>query len=272
MPAGIYTDTPLDVGRVAFRTLFISLSAAAWCVLWLWSSSPYARYVDHGRWGDATVLASLCQTLPAGELWLPAALYATGWLLMIAAMMLPTTLPVVDIVRRMAAGHGHGRILALLVSGYVAAWLAFGAAAHLVDLLIHAATSRAPWFAFNGWVLGAAVLATAGLFQFSALKYRCLEQCHTPLAFVLQRWHGKSRERDALRVGWDHGLFCVGCCWALMLIMFVVGTASIGWMMVLAAVMAAEKNLPGGRRLRTPLGLALLGWAAGIVLLNSRVA
>jgi predicted metal-binding membrane protein len=267
MPAGASAPAPANARSVAFRALFVALSAAAWSALWLWSSSPYARYVDHGRWTEAALLASLCSTLPGGALWLPAVLYAGGWLLMIAAMMLPTTLPVLDVVRRMTRGEpGRRGILSLLVAAYVAAWLVFGVAAHLADLLVHAGAARVPWLIANGWALGAAVLATAGLFQFSRLKYRCLDQCHTPLAFVLQRWHGESRERDALRVGWDHGLFCIGCCWALMLIMFVVGTGSLGWMIALAAVMAAEKNLPGGRRLRTPLGLALLGWAAAIVL------
>ena len=105
-------------------------------------------------------------------------------------------------------------------------------------------------------MVGAGVLAAAGLFQWSALKYRCLDQCRSPFGFVSSRWHGRSPAREAFRIGVDHGLFCVGCCWALMLMMFVVGTGSIGWMLALAAVMAAEKNLSWGRRLATPVGVA----------------
>jgi predicted metal-binding membrane protein len=118
-------------------------------------------------------------------------------------------------------------------------------------------------------MVGAAVLAAAGLFQWSALKYRCLDQCRTPFVFVGARWHGTSPASDAFRIGLDHGIFCVGCCWALMLLMFVVGTGNVGWMLALAAVMAAEKNFPGGRRLRTPLGLGLIGWAGVIVIANA---
>jgi len=114
------------------------------------------------------------------------------------------------------------------------------------------------------WV-AAAVLVGAGLFQFSALKYRCLDQCRTPFGFVTARWHGRAPLREALRLGVDHGLFCVGCCWALMLVMFVVGVGSIGWMLALAAVMAAEKNLPWGARLRTPVGVALVAWGVALV-------
>ena len=124
-------------------------------------------------------------------------------------------------------------------------------------------------FAAHAWVIGAAVLAGAGAFQFSALKYRCLEQCHTPFAFVAARWHGRAPAREAFRLGLDHGLFCIGCCWALMLLMFVVGTGSLALMLVLALVMAAEKNLPWGRRLRVPLGVALLAGAAAVVAANA---
>jgi predicted metal-binding membrane protein len=86
------------------------------------------------------------------------------------------------------------------------------------------------------------------------------------MAFVMRRW--RSGTWGAFRMGLDHGVFCVGCCWALMLLMFVVGTGNLGWMLALSAIMAAEKNLPWGRRLRTPLGLGLLGWAGTLALLN----
>jgi predicted metal-binding membrane protein len=246
-----------------------ALTAAAWLALWIWSASPYGRYLDHGRWTDAGAFAAICRAVPGGDVVLPALLHAAGWILMLAAMMLPTTLPILELFRRMTAQRADGRgLLALVIAGYLAAWLAFGLVAHLADWGVHAAGESLPWLAFHGWVIGAAILAGAGLFQFSSLKYRCLEKCHTPLGFISARWHGKHPAREALRLGVDHGLFCVGCCWALMLLMFVVGTGSVGWMLALAAVMAAEKNLPGGKRLRTPLGVALLGWAAGLVVTN----
>ncbi len=104
------------------------------------------------------------------------------------------------------------------------------------------------------------------LFQFSALKYRCLDACQSPFVFVAARWHGRAPRREALRLGAAHGAFCVGCCWALMLVTFVVGMGSLGWMLALAAAMAAEKNLPWGRRLRAPLGIGLMLAAAAIAL------
>ena len=136
------------------------------------------------------------------------------------------------------------------------------------DGLLHSAVANIPWLVLHGWVVGAIVLGMAGVFQFTTLKYRCLDKCHTPVGFIVQRWRGKAPAREALRLGIDHGVFCIGCCWALMLIMFVVGTGSIGWMLALAAVMAAEKNLPSGKRLRTPLGAALIVSAGVLLAIN----
>ena len=189
---------------------------------------------------------------------------------MIAAMMLPTAFPVLAMFRRITGARPDaGRLSTLVVAGFFAAWFLFGVVAHLADAGLQWAAARYAWFVANGWLVGAVVLAAAGLFQWSTLKYRCLDACRTPFAFVVARWHGRAPARDALSIGWDHGLFCVGCCWALMLVMFVVGIGSVGWMLALAAVMAIEKNLSWGRRLRTPLGLGLLGWAGAIVLAHS---
>jgi predicted metal-binding membrane protein len=250
----------------AFLPLIGLLLGGAWLVLWLWAASPYARYLDHGAWLRTGVAGALCQALPAGELLLPALLYTGGWLLMTAAMMLPTALPLLEIFRRTIASRADRYwLLILLIAGYLAVWGAFGLIAHLADLGVQALVRQSPWVTFNAWTIGAAALALAGLFQFSALKYRCLEQCRTPFAFVARHWRGESASREALMLGAHHGLYCVGCCWALMLLMFVVGTGSVGWMLLLGAVMAVEKNLPWGRRLSAPLGLALLAWSGWIV-------
>jgi len=245
--------------RAIFLALMAGLIGAAWAALWAWSASPYARYLDHGRWIDAGALASLgslCRAVPGGEILVPAIIYAAAWILMTAAMMLPTTLPILELFRRITAERPDStRLLALVITGYLAAWFAFGLLAHLADAALHAAGERMSWLLADGWIVGAAVLAGAGWFQFSALKYRCLEKCRTPLGFIVARWRGLAPGREALRLGFDHGLFCVGCCWALMLLMFVVGTGSLGWMLALAGAMAVEKNLPGGRRLSAPLGV-----------------
>jgi predicted metal-binding membrane protein len=254
----------------ARRTLFMLLLAAlvvvAWAVLWFWTASPYSRYVAHGGYLEPAAFLALCRAIPAGEVVVPALLHALGWVLMIAAMMLPTTFPLLAMFRRVIADRAdENRLTSLAVAGFFVAWLAFGVVAHAADALIGVAAERSPWFVGHGWMIGVAVLAGAGLFQFSALKYRCLEQCRTPYGFVASRWHGRAPRAEAFKLGLDHGIFCVGCCWALMLVMFVVGTASIGWMLALAALMAAEKNLREGARLRLPIGLGLLGVAGALL-------
>lgn len=255
--------------RVLFWTLLSLLALASWAALALWSASPYGRYLEHGGWIDASAIAALCRALPGGDYVVPAALHAAAWILMIAAMMLPTAFPLLAMFRRITGERTDaGRLAALVVAGFFAAWLAFGVVAHLADAAVQWAAERSGWLALHGWIVGAAVLAGAGLFQWSALKYRCLEACRSPYTFVAARWHGRTPRRDALAIGWDHGLFCVGCCWALMLVMFVVGVGSVGWMLALAAAMAIEKNLPWGRKLRTPLGIGLLGWAGAIAVAN----
>jgi predicted metal-binding membrane protein len=258
-----------DGQRALVWPLLSLLVVAAWATLWLWSASPYGRLLDHGGWGDAGALAALCKAVPQGDIVVPVVLHAAAWVLMIAAMMLPTTFPLLAMFRRITGARPDAGALAIrVVAGFLAVWLAFGVAAHLVDAGVRWAAAGSGWFVAHGAFVGAAVLAGAGLFQWSALKYRCLDECRTPFGFVASRWHGVSPAREALRIGIDHGIFCVGCCWALMLTMFVVGIGSVGWMLALAALMAAEKNLPFGRHLRTPVGLALLAGSAAILLAN----
>ncbi|MBL6079207.1 DUF2182 domain-containing protein [Belnapia sp. T18] len=261
---------PATPSRSGITPVMGGLVATAWVTLYLWEQSPYGRYLDHGNWTHIGLAAGICRVLPAGEVLLPGLLYTGGWLLMTAAMMLPTILPLLRRFDRLVAARGDRvGLLALLVTGYLLVWLGFGMAAHLLDLALHAIARQSSWLAFHAWVLGAGVLAMAGLFQFSRLKYHCLDRCRTPLGFIIRHWHGRTPRRDALRLGAHHGLFCVGCCWALMLLMFVVGTGNVGWMLLLGAVMAAEKNLIWGRKLGRPLGLALLGWSGLITLANS---
>jgi predicted metal-binding membrane protein len=250
--------------------LVVALTAVAWGTLALWSASPYARYLDHAGWLDAAWLETICRAVPQGVLVVPALIYAGAWLLMIAAMMLPTTLPLLRIFERLTAGRADaGSLFGLVVLGYAAAWMGFGLVAHAADSVLHGAAAHSPWLVLHGWIVGAVVLALAGAFQFSALKYRCLERCRTPFGFVNARWRGQRPGREALRIGFDHGLFCVGCCWALMLVMFVVGMGNLGWMLLLGAVMGAEKNLSWGRRLAAPVGVALLAWAGAVVVANA---
>jgi len=99
----------------------------------------------------------------------------------------------------------------------------------------------------------------------SALKYRCLDKCRSPLNFIVGHWQGGHEQAQAFKLGVNHGIFCLGCCWSLMLLMFAIGVGNIGWMLALGTVMAVEKNMPWGRRLSGPLGIVLLGSAVYLI-------
>ncbi len=254
--------------RVLFWTLLLLLALASWAALALWSASPYGRYLEHGGWIEAGALAALCRAVPQGDIVVPAVLHAAAWVLMIAAMMLPTAFPLLAMFRRITGGRPDaGRLAMRVVAGFFAAWFAFGLARARGRR--RAAMAGAPlrlvrrqWLGRRRRGAGRRRGSSSAARSSTAVSKHAGRRSR----FVVARWHGRAPAREAFRIGCDHGLFCVGCCWALMLVMFVVGIGSLGWMLALAAVMATEKNLPWGRRLRTPLGLGLLGWAGAIAL------
>ena len=241
-----------------FLALLIGLVALAWISLWVWGQSPYGRYLDHEALTEVT-------SEDVGLL----VFFVAGWTLMIFAMMLPTTLPLMTLFHSMTSSRPNTTtLMALLITGYLGVWVWFGVAVHVADLAVHEATERVRWLEANEWTIGAGTLIVAGAYQFTPLKYHCLDKCRSPFSFISSRWSGGNEMVQSFRLGLDHGLFCLGCCWSLMLLMFGVGAGSLGWMLVLGAVMGVEKNLPWGRRLSTPLGLVLLAWGALTVYFN----
>jgi predicted metal-binding membrane protein len=226
----------------------------AWISLFIWGISPYAGYLSH----DSLESAHLEQN--AGVM----ALMVAGWTLMLVAMMLPTSLPLVSMFYSIAAQRANrGRLVALLVAGYVVIWSAFGIVVHVVDLGLHNLAHQVAWL-HNHQLIAAGTLVIAGLYQFSPLKYKCLDKCRSPLSFIMSHWRGRKDQAQSFLLGVHHGLFCVGCCWALMLLMFGVGLSSFTWMLILGGIMAIEKNVSWGRRLSVPLGVFLIGLALPI--------
>lgn len=227
------------------------VAACAWVLLLREGLSPSAEFAR-----------AHAHALQAAGAFAP---FLAGWLLMLAAIMLPTTFPLQHLFSRMTRDRDdHWQLTALSVAGYVAVWAVAGVAVYIGEnvllKLLHpfAESQDLRW-------LGAAVLMGAGVFQFSPLKYRCLQKCRSPLAVIQMHWSGQRPKRNALRLGLDHGLFCLGCCWALMALMVAMGAGSIAWMLALGAMMALEKNFPWGNRLAKPFGTSLV--LLGIVLL-----
>jgi predicted metal-binding membrane protein len=245
--------------RRLFTALLVALVVLAWLALWVWDLSPYGRFLSHEQLADIEI------GFDSNAL-LFGLVFVTGWTLMTFAMMLPTSLPLVQLFRRMTQRRADGaRLVVLLITGYLSVWVLFGVVAHIGDRGLHELVQMSAWLEANAWVLGAGTLLLAGAYQFTPLKYHCLDKCRSPLSFITEHWLGNREQAQAYRLGVRHGIFCVGCCWSLMLLMFAVGVGNLGWMLVLGTVMAVEKNMPWGRRLSAPLGVALL--AGGLVVI-----
>jgi len=183
-------------------------------------------------------------------------------------MMLPTSVPLIVLFHRIVRGRPSATwLIGLVIVGYLTVWTLTGTSLQFVNWVLQAAISRISWPVASTTISGAVLLAVAGLYQFSSLKYACLDQCRSPLSFVTSRWQGGKESIQSLRIGIEHGVFCVGCCWSLMLLMFLVGAGSLIWMLLLGILMALEKNLPWGRRLSAPIGVVLLASAA-VILVN----
>jgi predicted metal-binding membrane protein len=184
--------------------------------------------------------------------------YLGVWVTMTAAMMLPSALPMMLIVGRASPARAWP-----FAGGYLVVWTAYGLAAYGVARALAGAGFLA-WDRAGPYVAGGALVA-AGLYQLTPLKRACLRHCRSPLGFVMNRW--RSGRSGALRMGAEHGSFCVGCCWGLMLVLFTLGVMSLLWMAIVTAAVFAEKILPGGARLSAPLAGLLV--AAGIWLAAS---
>lgn len=194
-------------------------------------------------------------------------IFVGGWTLMTIAMMLPASFPLLVMFHSMVRGRVTAPwLVAAVILGYLAVWLAVGAVLQLFIWLLHTGADRVVWHPVAPHIFSAVVLCIAGLYQFSPLKYACLEKCRSPLLFLVSHWRGNAATLQALHLGAAHGLFCVGCCWSLMLLMFLVGAGSLGVMLILGALMAMEKNFRWGQRLSAPLGFLLLA-AAGVTIL-----
>jgi predicted metal-binding membrane protein len=194
-------------------------------------------------------------------LWAALLLFLVAWQAMVAAMMLPSTLPLLRLFVAASANQERGRrVRGAFLAGYAAVWTGFGALAFLGDDAVHHTVDAVPWLSARPWIIGGGVLATAGLFQFSDLKERCLTKCRQPGPYLLA--HYRRGAGAGFKLGLGHGLFCLGCCWALMLVMFAAGVAVLWWMAALTAVMVYEKTGRHGDAVTPFVGVALLALSA----------
>jgi len=183
------------------------------------------------------------------------------WAVMMVAMMLPSALPVVMLLASVSAAlktqrHGIGLTGAFVV-GYLLTWCAFSLAATLLQWGLLEAALVTPMMESASLTLSSTILIAAGVYQFTSLKNACLRQCQSPLAIVMQAAAGP---RHAMGAGLRHGLYCVGCCWTLMVVLFVTGVMNMLWVVLLAVYVLVEKAMRGQRWIAPSAGFALIAW------------
>jgi len=254
-------QVPMARQRRAVLVALLALSAVSWAVV-LWQAAtrqPAGAGMDGGMTDGAAGL-TMGMTAPV---------FLAIWVVMMAAMMLPSAAPMILMFDAIQAGRSRqGRSTVptwVFVGGYLAVWAAFGVVAFAVALLAGALSDASPDLAMIAPRIGGAVIVAAGVYQLTPLKRACLSKCRTPTQFVLTSW--RDGLTGAFRMGIDHGAYCLGCCWLLFVILFPLGIMNVAAMAVVALLVLAEKTLPVGRRVSQLVGVALIAVGLAIVLL-----
>ena len=254
-------SNPPTLGLLSRPTLIVSFCLAATAGLaWLW-------LVRNAVSGDSVAMAPMQAEVWSASYLMPAVLM---WLLMMVAMMLPTAAPMILFYARFASRSGmsgSAAATALFALTYVAVWAVFSLLAVLLQaLLVASGLVSAMALAFGDRRIAGGVLLLAGLYQLSPLKQTCLVACRSPVDFLMRLW--RPGLAGALRLGAVHGLYCLGCCWALMLLLFVGGVMNLAWIGGIALLILAEKTAPAAWRLRYVTAAALLLGGIGLLVIS----
>jgi len=251
------------------ENLLIFLALVALSVL-AWGATVYQA----GSMGVGMFTCSMTMGTPFSVS--NALLYVALWGVMMMAMMLPALTPMVGLFRTIARRKQEQGLsftpVWVFIAGYLAVWTLTGSIGYGADLAIQSLPERFPLLRTYGMVIGGLTLIGAGVYQLTPLKYLCLSQCRSPMGFLLSSW--RDGYAGAFRMGVQHGSYCLGCCWSLMVVLFVVGTMNLVWMGILSAVIFVEKIVPRGVELgkATGVGLIVLGVAVGLGIIPSIAA
>ena len=190
------------------------------------------------------------------------------WAVMMTAMMVPSAAPMIllfaDVQRKRKAQQRPYAPTSVFLLGYLAIWYGFAVVASVAQWGLHAAALLSPLMASTSPLLGGALLVAAGVFQWSPLKSVCLSRCRSPLGFLMTEW--REGTKGAFVMGVRHGIFCLGCCWVLMTLLFVLGVMNLLWIAVLAGFVLIEKLAPAGQWVGRLTGGLLVGWGAWLIL------
>jgi predicted metal-binding membrane protein len=250
--------------RIAIWGGLAALSALAWLYLWRMPAGGNSMASMAGMAGMAA-MPGMSMASP----WSPAQLWMTFsmWAVMMVAMMMPSAAPMVTLYARIVEGRGSSPRLRvwLFAGGYIAVWTAFSVGAAMMQAaldnaaMLTGAMRVAP-------LMGGIILALAGIYQISPLKRRCLRHCQSPMGFLMIHW--RDSMSGALAMGAWHGVFCVGCCWMLMGLLFVAGVMNLAWVALLTTFVLIERVTPWGQIIAAVSGFALIAGGLAMAALS----
>lgn len=247
--------------RIQFALALVALLVMA-ALGWAWLVAAGDAMATMQGEGLLARLAMAMMTPHSGAPYLVAT--TLMWLVMMVAMMTPAALPMMLVFRSLERGPGGELDAFWFGAGYLVAWLAFAAPAALIQWWLHGQGYLQGQYLAMAPRLAGSLLVIAGLWQLTPMKAACLAHCRGPMGFFLSHW--RSGRSGALRMGLRHGLFCIGCCWMLMGLMFVGGTMSVVTMAALAMFILAERVVPGGRWVSWGAGLGLIALGGAMCL------
>ncbi|HEX9237852.1 MAG TPA: DUF2182 domain-containing protein, partial [Xanthobacteraceae bacterium] len=192
------------------------------------------------------------------------------WIVMMIGMMVPSVAPMILIyarVGRQAETSGQPfAASAWFAAGYLVAWTGFSLAATFAQWALQRAALLTPMMESASNVLGGVVLIAAGVYQWTPVKEACLSYCQAPLTFIMRHGGFRREAAGALTLGFRHGLYCIGCCWALMLLLFVGGVMNLLWIAALAVLVLLEKAMPFGKSVSRVAGVAFIAMGTWLLL------
>ena len=249
-------ESALRSERTALAIVLIALPLVCWIWIVALARDMYGPMTGASRW----MMTASWDAPHVLLLW-------AMWAVMMTAMMLPGAAPMILLYGAAARRHqgtASATMVYALASGYVGVWLLFSVLATGLQRVLGESLVVSPMMELTSPAAGAVLLIIAGLYQLTPLKQSCLDACQSPLGFLMRRW--RTGVRGALRMGMEHGLYCLGCCWALMLLLFAGGVMNLVVIAALTAFVAFEKMGPLGPRGTRASGavLVVLGlWMAG---------
>lgn len=260
MQSSTHVEGTLRRDRLIVLAGLVGISALAWAYL------IYLTF-EMGRMDMAMDMAASMQTWTVMDL----VLLFVMWAVMMVAMMVPTTTAMIlafaTINRRRRMQEQPYVPTAIFLGGYVIVWTGFSALATLAQWGLHETALLSPMMVSTSPILGGLLLLTAGVYQWTPLKYACLKHCRSPLGFLMTDW--REGPRGALIMGLRHGMFCTVCCWFLMALLFVAGVMNLLWVATITLFVLVEKVVPRGDIVGRVAGGVLV--IAGLVLLGQRL-